>query len=132
MILVALFERKNPMPDEEGSKDAQLDPFYRAWLGHNPVPGEVFVDTGEASAIDRQKLLWKPTKPQREMIKEAISHETAIMNKLYMDDAQESYAGHIEVLVDETLREVRVDPATLKRLPNVPSSSDRPSKDPST
>jgi hypothetical protein len=121
--VVSLFEGKSPMPEEEGARDAQLDPSYRAWLGNKPIPGEVFVETGEASATDRQKLLWKPTKYQRELIKRVIDHETAMVNKLYMDQDQDSYAQRIETLVEETMRDVMVDPTTLKRLPDAPDQS---------
>jgi hypothetical protein len=116
--MVALFERKSPMPGKEGASDAAMDPSYKAWLESKPVPGEVFVDTGEASAADSRKLRWSPSKAQREMIKDAITGEVAIVNEIYQDDVQEVYAGHIEGLVDQTLRHVGVDPATLKSLPD--------------
>jgi hypothetical protein len=122
--VVALFERKHPMPEDgenEASSEAEPDSSYQAWLRSEPVPGEVFVDTGEASAADSRKLRWSPNKAQREMIKDAITHELAIVNELYQDDAQESYAGHIEGLVDHTLRSVGVDPATLRSLPDAPN-----------
>lgn len=120
------------MPDGEPPMDAQLDPSYRAWLGSKPIPGEVFVDTGEASAMDRKKLLWTPTRPQREMIKEAISHETDMVNKLFMNDDQKSYSDHIQVLVGEALRDVKVDPVTLKSLPEASPPSNGEAKDSST
>jgi hypothetical protein len=119
--VVALFERKSPMPEEEGPSGTGLDSSYQAWLKNDPVPGEVFVDTGEASAADSRKLRWSPSKAQRELIKNAITHEVAIVNELYKDDAQESYAGHIEGLVDQTLRSLGIDPATLRSLPPAPN-----------
>jgi hypothetical protein len=106
---------KNPAP-EEGSGGSEMDPSYRAWLGSNPAPGEVFVDTGEASAEDSRKLRWSPTKAQREMIKDVISHEVEAVNRLYLDDDQGSYANRMEDLVGETLRNIGVDPSTLKPL----------------
>ena len=71
--MVALIGRKSPMPGKEGASDVEMDPSYQAWLDSKPVPGEVFVDTGEASAADSRKLRWSPSKAQREMIKEAIT-----------------------------------------------------------
>lgn len=109
------------MPEEEGPSEGGPDSSYQAWLKSNPVPGEVFVDTGEASAADSRKLRWSPNKTQRELIKSAINHEVAIVNELYKDDAQESYAGHVEGLVDQTLLSLGIDPATLRSLPDVPN-----------
>lgn len=122
--MVALFEGKRPMPENdenEASSEEEPDSSYQAWLKSDPVPGEVFVDTGEASAADSRKLRWSPSKAQRELIRNAITHEVAIVNELYKADAQESYAGHIESLVDQTLRSVGVDPATLRSLPDAPN-----------
>jgi len=116
--MVALFERKGPTPEEEGAGGAEMDSSYRAWLESGPIAGEVFVDTGEASAADSRKLRWSPNKAPREMIKDAITHELAIVNELYQSDTHESYADHIEGLVDQTLRNVGVDPATLQSLPD--------------
>jgi hypothetical protein len=129
--MVALFERKGPMPEKEGVRDVQMDPSYRAWLESNPSPGEVFVDKGEASAADSRKLRWSPSKAQREMIKVAIAHEVESMNRLYQEDAQDSYADHIEGLVQQTLRNVGVDPATLKPLPDADGSASGSRTDPS-
>jgi hypothetical protein len=110
------------MPEKEGARDLTMDPSYRAWLESNPAPGEVFVDTGEASAADSRKLRWDPTKEQRELIKTAIDREVAIVNERYQQDAQESYAQRVGVLVDEALREAGVDPVTLQRLPDASGS----------
>jgi hypothetical protein len=116
MIMVLLTGRKSSMPERGDATGVEMDPSYRAWIETDPVPGEVFVDTGEASAADSRKLRWSPSKQQREMIREAITHEAAIVNELYQDEAQESYANHIEILVGETLRNVGVDPTTLTPL----------------
>jgi hypothetical protein len=112
------------MAREEGASGAEMDPSYRAWLDSNPVPGEVFVDTGEASAADSRKLRWSPTKAQRETIRKAIAADVAMVNALYQDETQDVYAGHIEGLVEQTLRNVGVDPDTLASLPKVPGSQD--------
>src|SRR5215467_10019278 len=115
--MVTLFHRQNPMVREEGVSGAKMDPSYRAWLESHPVPGEVFVDTGEASAADSRKLRWSPTKAQRETIKKAIAVDVAMVNALYQNETQDLYAVHIEGLVEQTLRHVGVDPATLASLP---------------
>ena len=83
------------MVREEGVSGAEMDPSYRAWLESNPVPGEVFVDTGEASAADSRKLRWSPTKAQREMIKKAIAVDVAMVDELYENETQDLYAGHL-------------------------------------
>lgn len=114
--MTVVFERNRQMQRKEGVESGQMDPSYRAWLETNPAPGEVFVDTGEASAADSRKLRWSPSKEQRELIKSALAHEIDFVNQLYKDDAQSSYADHIEVLVEGTLRAVGVDPVTLKPL----------------
>ena len=122
--MVTLFHRQNPMVRAKGDSGAEMDPSYRAWLESNPVPGEVFVDTGEASAADSRKLRWSPTKAQREMIKKAIAVDVAMVNALYQDETEDLYAGHIEGLVEQTLRSVGVDPTTLESLPKAPGSQD--------
>jgi hypothetical protein len=93
-----------------------MDPAYRAWLDSNPGPGEVFVDTGEASAADSRKLRWSPTREQRKLLKTALDSEVAFVNKLYEDDTHKSYAKHVDGLVKEALLGVGVDPVTLKLL----------------
>ena len=118
--MVALFPRQSSAVGEKRASGAKMDTSYQAWLESNPAPGEVFVDTGEASAVDSRKLLWSPSKTQREMIKEAIAHEVTHVNELYKDEAQDLYAGHIEGLVEQTLRDLGVDPATLTSLPKAP------------
>jgi len=120
--MVALFSSGRAAVVEEGSSDSEMDPAYRAWLDSNPAPGEVFVDTGEASAADSRKLRWAPTKEQLGMIKAAIGREMAIVNEMYQQNAHEAYADRVGVLVEDELRGVGVDPATLKPLPGVKGS----------
>jgi hypothetical protein len=115
--MVALFESNKPTPATEGTDDLAMDPAYRAWLASKPDAGEVFVDTGEASAADSRKLRWSPTRAQRQMIRRAIEGEVANINALYQEEGQEAYAERVGVLVDEALRDVGVDPATLRPLP---------------
>jgi hypothetical protein len=115
-VMVVLFERNRLMQKRGGGDAVEMDPSYRAWLGTNPAPGEVFVDTGEASAENSRKLRWSPSKEQRDLIKTVIAREIEFVNQLYQNDDQSSYADHMKVLVEDTLRNVGVDPVTLRPL----------------
>lgn len=120
--MVALFEGNVPsMPDERRGDD-EMDSSYSSWLRSNPAAGEVFVETGEASAAASRKLRWSPTKLQQDLIWRAIEAETVGVNELYKDDSHAEYTKRVGLLAEEKLRGAGIDPKTFKPLSNPETS----------
>jgi hypothetical protein len=117
------------MVKRESADIVERDPSYQGWLDSKPAPGEVFVDTGEPSAEDSRKLSWSPSDAQRELARQAVEGEVNRVNDLYRGRGQEAYARRMEGMVAETLREAGVDPATLRPLPDMVTSSGDASND---
>jgi hypothetical protein len=86
---------------------------YQAWLKTSPEPGHVFVETGDADPWDSRKLHWDPTPAQRELAREALEAEIALVGQRHRDGTSGAYAERVEALVSEGLRDAGIDPSTL-------------------
>lgn len=90
---------------------------YTAWLRINPVPGEVFVETGEASAEDRRELCWSPTDGERALMLSATADEMARVRALNTEEAVDRYAAQAAESARAALAAAGVDTSPL-RLPD--------------
>jgi hypothetical protein len=100
------------VPEREELDKAGIHSSYRAWLTRTPEPGEVFVDTGEASAVDARKLRWSPTKEQRAKLLQLMKDQMQAVNTLFDQGKAESYGARLSGLVGKTLHDAGVeDPA---------------------
>jgi hypothetical protein len=76
--------------------------------------GEVFVDTGEASATDTRKLRWSASAGQRALVISALSAETDFLNGLAENDGLREYAESMTLLVEDAYRDMGLNPRTLR------------------
>ena len=101
-----------PSPDELA--EAGVHKSYTRWLQGRPPAGEAFVDTGEASPVDVQKILWSPNRDERAALRAGMAADVARVNQLFAEGRSHAYATHMTTLVGQFLEELGVDPESLE------------------
>lgn len=107
------------MPTPEELSAAGVHKSYARWLQGGPPAGEAFVDTGEASPVDVQKILWRPNRSERAALRTGMAADVARVNQLFDEERSHEYATRMTALVGELLTSHGIDPESLEILRNV-------------
>ncbi len=104
------FDGRRTAPDPPQTESTGGSPAYREWLKSNPEPGEAFVDTGLSSAADCQKLRWRQSEAQQELMGKLMAEAVARDELLFREGNPEAEAKRINDLVAPLLKGAGLDP----------------------
>jgi hypothetical protein len=114
------------MPDPKELAQAGVHSSYVDWLQHEPESGEVFVDTGAASAVDSRKLHWSPTTQQRDELSVLMRRQVDDVKRLFERGDPDAFAANVDALVGKALSKIGVDPEKFGVSRAIIGPGDRP------